>query len=82
VIATLKALAEREESCSVLGEINIPTLILCGAEDKITPIAQAEFLKQNISSSSLEIIEGAAHLTNLEQPRIFNSHLEKFLNRI
>jgi pimeloyl-ACP methyl ester carboxylesterase len=80
VIAALKALAAREESCSVLGEINIPTLIICGAEDKITPLAQAEFLKQNIANSSLEIIEGAAHVTNLEQPEIFNSHLENFLN--
>src|SRR5207248_1998438 len=56
VIGGLKALAHRTESCSMLSEINVPALILCGKEDKITPPAQAEALNQGIANSTLQII--------------------------
>ncbi|MEP7167987.1 MAG: alpha/beta hydrolase [Bacteroidota bacterium] len=82
VISTLKALAERWEKCSTLNEINIPALILCGAEDKVTPVVQSEFLNKNISNSVLHVIEKAGHLPNLEQPEIFNGFLHKFISNL
>jgi 3-oxoadipate enol-lactonase len=82
VIATLKALAGREESCSMLSEINAPTLILCGREDKITPPAQSETLNRGIANSSLIIIDDAAHLSNLEQPKLFNEAIKSFLDKL
>lgn len=82
VIAALKALANRSETCSVLGDITVATLILCGSEDKITPPAQAEVLKNGIQHSSLVIIDGAAHLSGLEQPEKFNDAVEVFLKKI
>jgi 3-oxoadipate enol-lactonase len=82
VTGALKALANREETCSVLDEITVPTLIVCGKDDKVTPPAQAEFLNQHIRSSRLQIIDEAAHLSNLEQPVQFNAALESFLEGI
>jgi pimeloyl-ACP methyl ester carboxylesterase len=79
VIGGLKALAHRTETCSMLSEINVPALVVCGREDKITPVAQAEVLKQSIANSTLQIIENAAHLSNLEQPDAFNTALDSFL---
>jgi 3-oxoadipate enol-lactonase len=79
VIATLKALANRSETCSYLSDINVPTLILCGREDKITPPAQAEVLHSGMKGSSLKIIEDAAHVSNLEQPALFNEAIGEFL---
>jgi len=76
---TLHALAERKETCSRLKEINIPTLILVGNEDKITPIAVAQKMHEKLLTSKLEIIPQAGHLSNLENPIAFNNHLVKFL---
>lgn len=75
----LRALAERSETCSSLSHVNIPTLIICGREDQVTPIAQSEFMNQNIKGSILRIIDHAGHVSNLEQAQEFNQHLFDFL---
>ncbi len=79
ITGTLQALAERSEKCLTLGEITVPTLVVCGKDDVITPLAQSERLHKDISQSVLKIIEGAGHMSNLEQPDIFNGHLFDFL---
>ena len=79
---TLHALAERKETCTQLQEINIPVLIMVGKEDKITPIAAARQMHELILNSKLEIIQQAGHLSNLEDPAAFNTHLVKFLELV
>lgn len=79
---TLHALAERKETCTQLHEINIPVLIMVGKEDKITPIAAARQMHELILNSKLEIIQQAGHLSNLEDPAAFNTHLVKFLELV
>lgn len=75
----LTALAGRSETCSTLDEIDIPTLIICGREDAVTPLTQSEFMFKNIEGSILRIIDHAGHVSNLEQPYAFNQHLYDFL---
>jgi len=75
----LVALAERSETCSTLNEITIPTLILCGREDEVTPLAQSELMNASITGSILHVIDNAGHVSNLEQPDEFNKHLLNFL---
>ncbi len=82
VTNTLKALAERRETCSILNKIQIPTLIICGKEDKITPPEKAQFLHENIADSELHIIENAGHLSNMEETEIFNDRLKNFLDAL
>lgn len=79
---TLIALAERKETCTILNKIKVPVLIMAGAEDKITPPAAAEYMKENIKSSSLQIIEHAGHMSNMENPEKFNEHLLAFLTTL
>jgi len=79
---TLHALAERKETCTQLQEINIPVLIMVGKEDKITPIAAAQQMHEKIVTSNLEIIQEAGHLSNLENPIAFNTHLVNFLELV
>jgi len=79
---TLHALAERKETCDQLPEINIPVLIMVGEEDKITPIAAAQQMHEKILNSKLEIIQQAGHLSNLENPTAFNTHLVNFLELV
>lgn len=75
----LAALAERSETCSTLDEVVIPTLIICGREDAITPLAQAESMHEGIKGSTLKVIDHAGHVSNLEQPNEFNEHIINFL---
>jgi 3-oxoadipate enol-lactonase len=76
----LTALAERAETCSGLGKINVPTLIICGREDEVTPLAQSEFMNENIKGSILKVIDQAGHVSNLEQQAEFNKYLGSFLS--
>jgi 3-oxoadipate enol-lactonase len=75
----LLALASRTETCSILNKIRIPTLIICGREDKVTPLKQSEFLKEHIEYSIIQVIDKAGHVSNLEQPREFNEYVNEFL---
>lgn len=82
ITAGLTALAERSETCSFLGAISIPTLIICGRADEVTPLAQSEFMHEHIKDSVLKIIDNAGHVSNLEQPDEFNAHLLEFLTSL
>ena len=64
-----------------LKEIEIPTLIICGEEDAMTPIKFSNFLKENISNSQLEIILKAGHYVFQEAPEKVNDTILQFLNR-
>ena len=75
----LLALAERTETCSILDDILIPTLIICGREDIVTPLDESKFMNKNIKGSVLHVITNAGHVSNLEEPNIFNKHLRNFL---
>jgi 3-oxoadipate enol-lactonase len=79
---TLLALAEREETCSSLMKISTPTLIICGSEDTVTPLVQAEFMKGGIAGAKLIIIENAGHLSNIEQPDAFNQIVQNYLDKL
>jgi len=80
IAMTLGALASRRDSNVYLPTFKFPTLIMVGAEDKITPLALSQKLVDGIPNSKLQVIERSGHLSNLEQPAIFNQHLENFLS--
>ena len=65
----------------ILKKIQSPTLIIVGEDDQSTPLAAAQFLKENIQGSELVVIKSAAHLANIEQHEAFNvalgTHIEK-----
>jgi 3-oxoadipate enol-lactonase len=79
IMQGLVALAERSETCSTLNKITIPTLIVCGKEDEVTPLAQSENMNAAINGSILHVIDKAGHVSNLEQPNEFNKILLDFL---
>lgn len=79
ITAGLAALAERTETCSLLGEITVPTMIICGREDTVTPLEQSELLLKSIHGSTLHIIERSGHVSNLEHPDEFNNLISSFL---
>lgn len=62
--------------------IGIPTLVLCGLLDVVTPPALSAELAIAIAGARLVTIVGAGHLSNLEQPAAFNAALDQFLSEI
>jgi pimeloyl-ACP methyl ester carboxylesterase len=60
-------------------EIKIPTLILAGDQDVMTPPSYSQFLHEQISSSRLTIIPGAGHMVMLEKPREVNQAILEFI---
>jgi len=80
--AAQRGMADRRDYVSDLPSITAPTLIIVGRDDPIRPVADAEFMHQRIRNSQLEIVEDAAHLTNLEQPEAFNRVLFEFLSKL
>lgn len=77
--AAQRGMASRRDYTNDLPQIGVPALIIVGREDSIRPISDAEFMHERIPQSRLEIIEDAAHMTNLEQPEEFNRLLLRFL---
>ena len=65
-----------------LSRISAPTIILCGAEDKMTPIKDSEFLRDHITGARLEIISDAGHMLMLEQPDHVAEVLADFVDPI
>jgi pimeloyl-ACP methyl ester carboxylesterase len=65
-----------------LKEIKLPTLIICGLEDQLTPVKYSEYLKDNIPNSKLEIVADAGHMVMLERPKEFNEKLEEFIKEL
>jgi pimeloyl-ACP methyl ester carboxylesterase len=65
-----------------LGEIKVPTLIISGEEDILTPVKYGEYLSQKISNSKLHVINGAGHFMMQEKPDEFNRVLLEFLNSL
>lgn len=81
VAAGLVALATRNDSTPNLSKISVPTLIVVGEEDKVTPPSEAEALNKAIRESHLQKIPKVGHLSNLEDPQKFNNLLVEYLLR-
>jgi pimeloyl-ACP methyl ester carboxylesterase len=77
-IAALAAMANRADSSSLLPSIDVPTLIVVGEEDAITPPADAERMARLLLRAKLVRIANAAHMANVEQPEAFNRAVEEW----
>jgi pimeloyl-ACP methyl ester carboxylesterase len=75
----LHGLAARADSHPTLAEVRVPTLVLVGAEDVLTPPAESEAMAAAIAGARLEVVPRAGHLANLERPEAVNAALRAFL---
>jgi 3-oxoadipate enol-lactonase len=77
-IKTVKASASYNR-VETLKTIAVPTLLIFGEEDPLTPPAIGHYMQDHIADASLVLIEGAGHMSNLERPEAFNRALLDFL---
>ena len=79
VIAALRGMAARPDRTPMLSSIRVPTLILTGRDDTLIPPSESEAMARAIPGSRLVIIDGAAHLSNLEARVAFDAAVREFL---
>src|SRR5215213_4239439 len=77
--AALHGMAQRDDQTQLLSQISSPALILVGADDAITPVADSEKMHHAIKGSRLSVLENAGHVSNLERTEEFNEALLEFL---
>jgi pimeloyl-ACP methyl ester carboxylesterase len=82
IAGNLIAMAARTDTSAALSKITVPTLIMVGELDAVTPPQAARFIHDNIPNSELQLIPAAGHMSNLENPQVFNSTLMDFLQRV
>jgi 3-oxoadipate enol-lactonase len=82
IIGATEALIARPDSTPTLSTIDVPTLIIVGEEDVITPLKDARRMQAAIAGSHLEVLKGAGHLSNVERPAAFNTVMTEFLGTL
>ncbi len=75
-----RAMAERPDSTETLRGVSVPTLVVVGAEDEISPPAEAEAIAAVVPGATLVTIPASGHLTSVEAPDEFNAALAGFLD--
>ena len=78
---TVESMVMYERVCE-LESIEVPTLILTGEKDTITPKNIAIEMHSRINNSKLVLIEDVGHFVNLESPELFNKTVLDFLNKL
>ena len=82
LIAGLYALRDRPDATPGLEGVTVPTLVLVGEHDAVTPPLAAARIAANVRGSELAHIPGAGHLSNIENPAAFNAAAIAFLRKL
>ena len=80
IAGDLRGMALRGDSSDLLPKINVPTLIIVGDQDAITPPAESHSMAAIIPNTTLVEVSGAGHISNLENPDEFNHAIHDFLH--
>jgi len=73
------AMLSRPDSHADLERVRVPTLLLCGRDDPVTPVLDHEAMAARVPGARLEIIESCGHLSTIEQPEIVTRVLSNWL---
>lgn len=79
VVGASAAMAARPDSTELLDGIDVPTLVICGDEDAITPVKTMRGMAERIPGARFEVLAGAGHLSSMERPAAFTHVISEFL---
>ncbi|MBI2769615.1 MAG: alpha/beta fold hydrolase [Burkholderiales bacterium] len=74
------AMLARPDSHADLAKVRVPTLVMCGRQDPVTPVADHEAMARCVPGSRLALVEDCGHLSTLEQPEAVNRVLVDWLH--
>ena len=81
-VGALEAMKTRPDSTEMLAGVTVPTLVIVGEEDTLTPPELSRKIHEHVGGSQLVVIPEAGHLSNLESPEVFNGALADFLDSL
>jgi pimeloyl-ACP methyl ester carboxylesterase len=73
---------DRFDRMNEISRIDLPTLIVCGEDDALTPVKYSRYMKERIRNARIAVIPGAGHSVMLEKPEELNNVLRSFLAEI
>ena len=79
LLAEVTASYLEHSAADVLPTITVPTLLVAGERDQLTPVATAERMQRAIPGSRLVVFPGHSHLVQVEKPREVHAALDAFL---
>lgn len=82
LVAATAAIRDRADSAPLLGEIDVPVLVVVGEEDRIIPAEDGEAMAEALANARLVRIPGAGHLAPLERPAEVSAALLSFLGEL
>ena len=82
IAGALLGMRDRADATPLLAEIDRPVLVVHGADDQLIPPSEAEAMHGHLRNSRLELVPGAGHLVNMEQPASFNAAVRNFLQSL
>ncbi len=77
-----RGLAARPDSTPILSSIDVPTLVVVGEQDVLTPFDESEHMARSIPGAALELVPLAGHMSNMENPDVVNQLLRDFVSRV
>jgi pimeloyl-ACP methyl ester carboxylesterase len=80
IVGALRGMAERPDRTEDLGKLNVPTLVIVGEDDAITPPSEARALAEALPNATLEVIPNAGHVAPVEGAEGTNRAIMTFLN--
>jgi len=72
IVADQRGLMQRADRREGLANIKVPTMIVAGEHDALTPVADAEVMRDGILGARLEVVKGTAHMTPMEAPKAWS----------
>jgi 3-oxoadipate enol-lactonase len=81
-IGALEAMKQRRDQTDLLPQVAVPTLVVVGEGDALAPVDVAEAMAKAIPGARFEIVPGAGHVANLENPEVFNRVFSEFLSTL
>jgi pimeloyl-ACP methyl ester carboxylesterase len=82
VAAALRGMAARPDVSAWLPQIDLPTLVVCGREDAISPVEEMRAIAERLPQARFVEIAGAGHMSPMEQPQLVNAAIRNFLETL
>jgi pimeloyl-ACP methyl ester carboxylesterase len=78
----LAAMRDRKDRTEMLASIAVPTLVIVGDQDAITPIACAELMQENIPQAEMVVVPSSGHMSPMENPNAVSDAIEGFMEKV
>lgn len=82
VAAASRGMATRPDMTALLATIDLPTLVVVGADDVLTPVDEMRAMAAGVRGAQFQVVPAAGHLAPLENPSVFNALLTEFLDQV